>query len=193
MSLPTRSPARRRGLLLGLGLALFVLGGLALAGVALAGVGRLLMRLGDPITEFNANLDHAFDIPDDPAREFVIGIVVDRVGDTPADHTLTLTTPEGQPVPTTETTGYHTIFGRDQALLVAFTAEPSATRLIVRAEAGPNEHFVIGREPRAEVRRIQRWAYPAGFACIAVTVTGLALLMGFFVTSSDPDSDMRLA
>ena len=180
-------PRRRRGLLLGLGIAAIAIGAIALASVALVGVGLLLNRLGDPITEFNANLDHTFTLPNDN-RSYVIGAVVDSMGDPAPDHTLRLTTPEGAEVALTPARGYHTLFGRDQRLLANFTPEPGTSTLTVRADAGPNEHFVVGREPEAELHRIQSWAYPSGAAALICIVAGLGMLMAFFATTTDRDS-----
>ena len=148
-----------------------------------------ITRLTAPVTEFNPGLDHTFTIPT-AERDYMIGVVVQDIGDDPPDHTLTITTPEGDESDLRERKGYHTVFGRDQRMLANFTPPAGQTVFVARGEAGPNDRFVVGMSPEDVMGRVQKWAQPAGIAAFVILALGRGLLMAFFVTSPDTLSEI---
>ena len=187
-------PARpkRRALYLAAALGCTAIGGVALALVTVLLFGTIIVRVADPVTAFNPGIDHTFTIPSTD-NGYVISMWVDTMAPNPRDFSLTLTTVDGTPVASTERTGrdtYITMFGNHQRMIVDFDPLPEHTTYIVRAEADPNERFIINRKPRDVDRRVRRWANPARLAAIATLMLGLGLLTAFFVTSPDTMSDI---
>lgn len=143
----------------------------------------MLPGMTHPITEFNANVEHTFDVPKTDERYVLSAVVPDRDSPLPPSD-VTLTNSEGVTPEFEPENGWSEVFGRSYRRMIAF--DPAGdTRFQITIEADPKERYAVFRHPQDVSSQVMAWVSPGALVSGLFLMGGVGGLLVFFVKSAD--------
>lgn len=142
--------------------------------------------------EFDANNEVTIDLPDDRTR-YILAAVVDDPQEQPPATELTIRTPKGEDVEHWESNGWMSKFGDHYRRIAQFRA-PESKQVVITAVSGPNEDFVILRQPYDVIDYNLSVVRPWWIAGAVPFVLGVALI-AFVICRKifQKEDDLRLS
>ena len=161
----------------------FLVGILGLALTALWFFVATLPDMTHPIDEFNANVDHRFEVPDSSTR-YVVSVVVPDPSTPVPESQVRFTTAEGEPVETEIIEGWTSLMGHTYRRVFEF--DPGDEREFdIHIASGPNEHYAVFRHHSDVLEGTSGRAVMGAVISVLFLIGGVVGLLVFFVKSAD--------
>lgn len=142
--------------------------------------------------EFDANNEVTIELPDDRTR-YIFAAVVEDPEDAPPATELTIRTPDGADIEYWDSNGWMSKFGDHYRRIAQFRA-PESRKIVITAASGPNEDFVIMRQPYDVIEQNLSDARPWWITAAVPFLVGV-LLIAFVICRKifQKEDDLRLS